>query len=197
MNKRIIALLATIIIILGNLTISSGNVEAATKATNAKKAYAQYLTRHPKAKIDDKDFYNAGFSLEDKSYVSCFSIYDIDNDKVPELIATTNVNFRWFIVRIYTYKNGKVVPYKFADGRNVVFHDSATANGAYSFYICEKGHIHNDYKGYFGCEFKTYKVSGKKLKLISKKEYSHASKNIKGYENNATNRKKLKNNKIK
>lgn len=195
MKKRItvISLIVAIVLCSG---MSSNVAEAASKKAKAKKAYASFLAKRSAPKIDDSDFNDAGFALDNKDYVSCFSLYDIDKDKTPELITCTNVNFRWSIVRIYTYKNSKVTPYKFSDGEDAVFDDRATANGAYSFYICTEGDVHNDYRGDYGQEYKTYKCLGKKLKLSSMNETGHKIKNIKSYSNTKKNRNKLKNNKI-
>ncbi len=195
--KKYISILAAIIILISSIYLPNGNVQAASKATKARKAYAAFLAKHSAADIKDEDFNDASFSLDDKTYVSSFSICDIDKDNVPELITYTGVNFRWFIVRIYTYKNSKVTPYKFNDGNDVEFDNCATANGSYNFYICSKGHIHNNYVGSYGSDYATYKVSGKKLKLSSSAENTHKDKKVKTYENSANNRSKLKKNKLK
>lgn len=142
--------------------------QAASKKTKALKAYSAFLKKNPsKQKSIGSKLYDASFCLPDTSYIDDFCLCDIDNNGVPELFTTTYVNFRWYIVRVYTWKNGRVAAYKFSDGTNAVFDNRSTANGYYYFTICQKKHLHNEYSAYIFGDIKSYsvyKVKSKKLK---------------------------------
>lgn len=131
------------------------------KKSNYAKAYAAFLKKHPSK--SSKYFYDASYSPSDKSFVSSFFLYDMDKNNVPELFTYTNVNFRWHIVRVYTYKNGKVTAVKSTAGSKMEFDNCAVANGSYSLNICKKGHIHNSYTGGMASEEYVYKKSGSKI----------------------------------
>lgn len=222
-NKCYFSLLLAVTLLVVVISPTGMEVHAASlKAKAAKNAYATFLSKHKSVSISDQNYYDAAFSKKDKSYVSCFATTDIDKDGIPELITQTNVNFRWYVVRIYTYKNKKVKPYKFSNNKNAVFDNCATAAGGYYFYICKNGHIHNNYSSGWDSEDQIYKISKKKLKYylgyycdelsgrsvaykynkrISVSEYKKATKNCKEkktkyYSNNSKNRQKLKKNKI-
>ena len=147
----------------------------------------------------------------------------MDKNGVPELFTCTYVNFRWEIIRVYTWKNHKVVLCNFSDGTEAVFNNCHTANGSYNFNICKKNHIHNVFTG--GMENSTKIYKGKKGKLIeiltfremhmldktdatkngkritTAKYYSYTKgctyKNLTWYKNNKKDRAKLKNGKSK
>ena len=108
---------------------------ANTKASKAKKAYASFLEKHPPVRISDSNFYDAAYKNPKTTAINSFIVHDLDKDKIPELITYTPVNFRWYIVRIYTYRKGKVIKYKFSNGKAAVFDNCAVANGGYTFYI--------------------------------------------------------------
>lgn len=171
-DVRKISVVSLVIILL--LTMMPLNVSAASiasKVKNAQVAYGKYLSKHLQPARVQKHFYDAGYSEKDKSYVSSYELCDLDGDKVPELITITDVNFRWFIVRVYTYKNNKMLTYKFTNGKTVEFNNNASANGAYCFYICGKKHIHNGWSGYEEKNDTIYANSNGKLKTyISMKE---------------------------
>lgn len=140
------------------------NAEAASSRT-VQKAYGEFLKKHKAISISDHDFYNAGYTPSNKSFIKSFALYDIDKDKIPELITTSCLNFRWSIVRIYRYKNGKVTFYKFRDRKKAEWNNCATANGAYVWYICNRRHIHNTWSGYEGLKATIYEVNTKKKRL--------------------------------
>lgn len=127
-------------------------------------AYASYLSKYPALTISDSNYYDASYSPSNTNYISAFALHDIDEDGVPELIARTDVNFRWNNIRIYTYKNGSVQPMKFYEGGNVMFYNRATANGGYYFYVCKNGHVHNAYNGGWSKAEKVYINSNGKLR---------------------------------
>lgn len=166
-NLRNILMLVCIAMLAGIL-LPGGHTEAASKKTKALKAYTAFLKKYPSKfkEIENKGYYDAGFSLKDKSYIDEFFLYDTDKNGVPELFTFTYVNFRHYIVRVYTWKGGKVSAYKFSDGTDAVFDNSSVANGATYFSICKKGHIHNTHGGGYGSWEKVYKASNSKLKTI-------------------------------
>ena len=226
MTRRIMkrTLLLTLLFL---LLIPGTQAMAASKKKKAMKAYSKYLAKHVADPSYEKYFYDASFSPANKDYVSSFFLYDINKDNVPELFAFTSVNFRWFNVRIFTYKSGKVTPYKIKGVGDAVLTDRATANGSYNFYICSRKHIHNMWggstpMGYASYEA-VYKSSKGKLKVylskddkftgmsstykkngkaITAEKYASltagcSEKKVKSYENTAKNRKKLKKGKLK
>ena len=139
--KRILLLTLTVSILLAMPAM------AASKKKKALKVYAKYLALHEAPYISDRNYYNASYRPSNLNYVSYFTTYDLNRDKVPELFTLTSINHRRFIVRIYTYKKGKMKPYKYAGGANAVLDDYCGASGHYTIFICKKGHIHNTWEG--------------------------------------------------
>lgn len=175
-------------------------VMAASKKKKAMKAYSKYLSTHIAPYINDRNWYDASYRPSKTNYASWFFICDINKDKVPELFTSTSINHRWFIVRIFTYKKGKVKPYKTANRSAAVFNNYSGASGHYYFYVCAKKHIHNGWRGSTPFGFETnetvYKnshgkiVTGKTLPVGCREKYYFK------YENTKTNRKLLKKGKI-
>lgn len=221
-GMRNIMMLMCIALLVGIL-LPGIHTEAASKKKKALKAYTTFLKKHPSKlkEIENKGYYDAGFSLEDKSYIDEFVLYDIDKNGVPELFAFTYVNFRHYIVKVYTCQGGKVNVCKFADGTDAIFDNNAAANGSYTFSICKKGHIHNNFQGGIVSTANVYKASKGKLKTIftynelygniaatkngkeiSEEKYKSYTKGctyrkLTSYENNKANRSKLKKGKCK
>ena len=135
------------------------------KKMNYKKAYADFLAKRNTFSPSDDLFYDASYSPKSKTFVNTFTLIDINKDKTPELITFTNVNFRWQIVRVYTYKNSKVTLMK-------SFDNCAVANGSYCFEICSKNHIHNNYRGGEVSEQYIYKFDKKVKEYLYYAEYT-------------------------
>ncbi len=78
-----------------------------------------------------------------------FTLLDLDQDGIPELIAQTVVNFRWTPISIYTYADGEAVLLKdpLDELSHATFEQNSSANGAYDLYLCEENHIHNVWRG--------------------------------------------------
>lgn len=221
-NLRNILVLVCIAMLAGIL-LPGVHTEAASKKTKALKAYTAFLKKYPSKfkEIENKGYYDAGFSLKDKSYIDKFFLYDTDKNGVPELFTFTYVNFRHFIVRVYTWQGGKVKACKFSDGTDAIFDNNSVANGTYTFSICKKGHIHNNFQGGMDSTENVYKVSKSKLKTIftynellgniiatkngkkiSEEKYKSYTKGctyrtMTSYDNNKANRSKLKKGKCK
>jgi len=154
-----------LIIVLLSALLIPRPIEAKTvsKAT-VRSAYEQFLSKHPSKTFGDK-YYDVTFSPKNKTFVNRFIIHDINNDGIEELFTFTNVNCKWTIIRGYRYDAGKVKELKFKDGKNVVFNDCATAAGRWYFYICNKGHIHNEwYGGWLGESKYVYSKYGKGIR---------------------------------
>ena len=158
--------------------------EAASNKT-VRKAYEKFLKRHKTVSISDGDFYNAGFTQRNKGFISSFALCDIDKDKTPELITLSCLNFRWSVIRVYRYKNGKVILYQFKDKKKAEWDNRATANGTYNWYICKKDHIHNIWSGYDEEKSDIYKINRNKKRLdYYLARYTYLPVNFHGYANN-------------
>ena len=152
---------------------------AASKKTLRKRAiktYATYLASHEAPRISERNYYDASYQPSNINYVSYFTTFDLNRDKVPELFALTSINHRYFIVKIYTYKKGKMQLYKYSDGQDAVLYDYCGASGHYFIMICKKGHIHNTWEGSTPFGFETdqtvYKNVKGKLKQYLRKSGS-------------------------
>lgn len=92
--------------------------------------------------------YEQNLSIFGKHY-DTYAFYDINQDEVPEMIATSMINNRWTQVYVYTYKDGKAV--LLSDETNSMTHctfdQNATANGSYSIAFCGEKHIHSIWRG--------------------------------------------------
>ena len=136
-----------ILITLAVMLLFTTPVMAASKKQKAMKAYAKYLSSHTAPYISDRDWYDASYRPSNIDYVSYFFLCDINKDKVPELFTLTGINHRWFNVRIFTYKKGKMKPYKTVNNSDALFYDYSGASGHYYFYVCAKKHLHNGWRG--------------------------------------------------
>ena len=191
-NRICIFLMVYIIAVptFGTIRCEAANAKAVKKA---KRAYSAYLERHLPVNIPDSDFYDAAYINSKKNAVNSFVLYDLDKDKIPELITYTPINFRWYILRVKTYKKGKVVNCKFSDGSKAVFNNCAVANGAFCNYICKRGHLHNRYVGYFDTYDEAYSFKKGKLNYVTKTINPHKEKtSIKPRNNTKSNRAKLR-----
>lgn len=95
-----------------------------------------------------------------------FSIYDLNQDGTDDLLTFEIVNIRYEKIRVYTLDNkNNVVPFLYEDGQEALFDNNHQANGAYGFYVCSEGHIHNCYNGGFRSEENIYKAEGNTIIL--------------------------------
>ena len=70
------------------------------------------------------------------------------------------------MIRAYTLDDkDNVVPFQFEDGQEAIFDNNHQANGAYGFYVCSEGHIHNCYSGGFSSNEMIYRVEGNTIIL--------------------------------
>ena len=130
-------------------------------ASSRDKAYAAHLAKNPAKPVAQE----AGYRPKNKKYINSYSIYDIDGNKTKELITYTQLNFRYTIIRIYSYSRGKVKPYKFSNGKNAVLHLNSEANGTCRIEVCKKNHLHQMWSGgIYGTTETVYQTKGNKLK---------------------------------
>ncbi len=191
MKKTLLTMLLACAVIVCGICGSIGYVEAKQSNEEACKAYAKFLAKHPLQKFEDGQFEDASFSKDDRTYVNTFWIEDLDSDGTPELVTFTPVNFRWFIVRFYQYKDNKVTRCKLESGKSAVLNNCATANGAYAFSACKNGHIHNVYQGEKKSKEVVYQLKDGVLKKVTVDKQCKEKK-IKEVKNTVNNRKKLK-----
>lgn len=78
-----------------------------------------------------------------------FAIVDLNQDGIPELIASTVINFRWVPISVFTFADGEAVLLKNPTGEavNGTFEQMSVANGAYDTYLCAENHIHSVWRG--------------------------------------------------
>ena len=108
----------------------------------------------PAIEGDHDELYDASFDYDQNlekfgGHYDLFAILDINQDDVPELITLSIVNFRWTLVSVFSFKDGNVVLLKdpLEPEAHGTFEQMSVANGAYTTYICEEGHIHNVWRG--------------------------------------------------
>ena len=102
----------------------------------------------------------------DRTEVHYFSILDLNRDGTDDLLTYEIVNMRYEKIRAYTVDDkDNVVPFQFEDGQEALFDNNHQANGAYGFYVCSEGHIHNCYSGGFSSSEMIYKVEGNMIIL--------------------------------
>lgn len=160
--------------------------------SKAMKAYKKYLKKYPVPALDENKMYWADFNgVEEYGfYINSFFLRDMTSDGVPELFTMTRPNFRWEIIRVYTFSSSKVKLMKFNNGEKAIFDNIHTANGAYNTYFCTKNHIHNNYGGYYDEIKKAYRVKNGKLVPYDCDRSSHVDLYSSMYENTKEQRDK-------
>ena len=121
---------------------------------DALSAYEEILKAAPAIDGDEEALMDASFGYEENlktfgEHYDCFAVTDINGDSVPELIASSEVNFRWAPISVFTFSDGKAVLLKDPSDLSAhgTFEQNASANGAFLTYICEDGHIHSVWQG--------------------------------------------------
>lgn len=148
-------------------------------ATAALQAYQKILKAAPGIKEAEHDeLMDAAYSYEESKkkfgeHFELFLIEDINKDGVPELLASSEVNFRWATLSVYTYANDEAVLLKDPTGEweYSTFEQRSTADGQYMTYICEENHIHsvarvNAPTGKVEEEESVYALEGTTLKAV-------------------------------
>lgn len=120
----------------------------------AEAAYREILKAAPAIAGEHAQLQDASFDYEQNqkqfgNHYDLFALTDINQDGIPELIALTEVNFRWTPISVFTFAEDKAVLLK--DPLNVTAHGTfeqcSTAGGSYATYICGENHIHSVWKG--------------------------------------------------
>lgn len=106
MKKKAYLVLLALIMILGQLSVIEEPVYAATKSKSWQDAYAKILK-------SPKEFYKLWGSEDESAYNKYlpnfyFSIRDLDNNGVPELIVRWDMGLDGHVCNVYTYSNGIV-----------------------------------------------------------------------------------------
>lgn len=102
---------------------------------------------HPQ--LEDASFDDVQNREQFGSHYDQFAVFDINKDGIPELIASSVINFRWVPISVFTWADGKAVLLTDPAGEaaNGTFEQCSTANGAYITYLCEENHIHSVWRG--------------------------------------------------
>lgn len=121
-------------------------------ASEALAAYYEILDSTPGITGEHFILDDASFGYEDNyrmfgDHFDWFCIHDINEDGIPELIATSIINFRWNQVYVYSYLDGEAVLLE--NGSVPCEHGSidqnASASGTYTLFFCDNNHIHSLY----------------------------------------------------
>ena len=122
--------------------------------TEALSAYRSILEAAPALEGEREELSDASFGYEQNlrtfgEHYDLFTLSDLDQNGVPELIVLTIVNFRWTPVSVYTYADAAaVLLHDPLDAQSpVTFRQNSSANGAYTVYFCADGHIHSLWRG--------------------------------------------------
>lgn len=120
---------------------------------NALLAYQKILNDSPAIEGEHDELYDASFDYDQNmkifgNHYDQFAVIDINKDEIPELITLSVVNFRWTPVSVFTFTDNIVLLKNPLDlEAHGTFEQMSIANGAYTTYICEEGHIHNVWRG--------------------------------------------------
>lgn len=154
MRKRIImGLMAVAILILS----TSVNVQAAEKWDKAEKAYMKFLKKYQSTYVMPDDWGKED-NTENYKYCSTYSIKDMNNDGVPELLTNHDTNWKQGDIYIFTYKDGKVKKVK--NGRISV--TCSASGGWYNTYFCKERHLHVERAGgLIGPLYRVYRLTSK------------------------------------
>ena len=144
---------------------------AASKKARAMKAYRSFLAKNP-SKFVSIDFDWDTQNKEPESAAAKFMLQDLDGDKIPELLTWRPVSFKYDEIHVFTYKNGKVVPVKSANGTKAVIDISAQAEGYYKgIYVCKKHHLHTKWQSGSHYTKTVYKLQKGEMKTYLWKDY--------------------------
>lgn len=131
------------------------NTEYDETTKEALKAYYEILSSMPAIEGEHGEIDNAAFGYEENhamfgDHLEAFFVYDINKDGIPELIASSTVNFRWEPIYVYTYADGQAVLLKdpVQPDSHGTFEQNASANGSYLTFFCENNHVHSLWGGW-------------------------------------------------
>lgn len=147
-------MLMALTVALAGILGGCGKTQEAAPAEQALQSYQELLKAAPAiegehAELQDASFDDVRSREMFGEHYDRFMVTDLNGDGIPELIASTVINFRWTPVSVFTYANGEAVLLKAAqeDSANGTFEQRSTADGAYVTFICADNHIHSMWSG--------------------------------------------------
>lgn len=139
----------------GNFTQMTEAAE--TPAQKAQLLYGELLKSYPTILHKDVEILrDLSFGYEDNlaqfgEHYDYFAVLDLNNDGIPELIATTIINNGWMPVSVFQYRAQEnelqLLKDPLAPESHATFEHMSTAGGAYSLYICKDNHLHSCWGG--------------------------------------------------
>lgn len=152
MKKRFALLLCSVLLTVA--LAACGESPSVDPQAEALSAYREILEAAPALEGEPEELWDASFGYEENAakfgkHYDTFALWDLDRDTVPELIALSVVNFRWAPVSVFRYAEGQaVLLHDPQDGEApVTLWQNSSANGAYTLYLCEEGHVHSLWRG--------------------------------------------------
>lgn len=116
--------------------------------------YQELLKAAPALEGEHPELEDASFTDEKNrelfgEHYDMFAVTDLNQDGIPELIASTVINFRWVPVSVFTYADNEAVLLKDPAGEavNGTLEQNSSANGSYVTFICSENHIHSLWRG--------------------------------------------------
>lgn len=128
--------------------------QVVSPADQALRCYQEILRAASGITGEHAELQDAAFGAEENrekfgEHIDEFAIVDLNQDGVPELIASTVINWRWTQISVFTCVDGKAV--LLHDPMNTdaacTFEQNSSANGAYRTFICADNHIHSVWQG--------------------------------------------------
>lgn len=130
---------------------------AEAPAEKALQMYAELLQLYPAVIPNNPEILgDLSFGYEENlaqfgEHYDYFSVLDLNNDGIPELIATTIINNGWMPVSVFQYRAQEnelqLLKDPLAPESHATFEHMSTAGGAYSLYICKDNHLHSCWGG--------------------------------------------------
>lgn len=128
-----------------------------TPAEKAMAMYEELLKTYPTI-VDDnsEDLNDLSFGYEDNlakfgMHYDVFGVIDLNQDGVPELVASTIVNTAWIPISVFEYDEAGnrlcLLKDPLDPESHATFEQMFTAGGGYSLYICRNGHLHDNWGG--------------------------------------------------
>lgn len=144
----------TLTVLLACVLSGCGADQAKDPAEPVLRCYQELLRAAPALEGTHPELERADFDAGQNqamfgNHLDQFAVVDLNGDGIPELIASTVINFRWVPVYVYTYADGKAVLLQDPQNpaQNGTFEQCSTASGAYTTYICAANHIHSTWRG--------------------------------------------------
>lgn len=130
---------------------------AEAPAQKALQMYAELLQSYPAILEKDAEILgDLSFGYEENlaqfgEHYDFFAVLDLNNDGIPELIASTIINNRWVPVSVFRYQEPEnklqLLKAPLEPESHATFEHMSTAGGTYSLYICKENHLHSCWGG--------------------------------------------------